>query len=180
MAFDPEQRAKVIVDLDLDGVKFTRVLVDDLAIDGADINGEFMNQSELFAWWATVSELAKDKVNRIKFQLDRIYALKDHAVRLELTANKAKITEKVVENAVISSKEYQECMLELLESKKQYGLLQVGKEALTQRKDMLISLGANMRTEGGGNLHILKEAAKQRAAEAASEKKGNKKPPVGK
>lgn len=187
MSFDTAQRAKVNVDLDLDGVNFNRTLADDLPINGADINGEFMEQPELFAWWATVSELAKDRVASTKYQLERIYATKDHAVRLELTEAKAKITEKIVENTVITSKEYQECMFELLDAKKQLGLLLAGKEALVQRKDMLISLGANMRTEGGGNLSILKDAAKQRYADKKEEKdKGNippvkkKRPPVGK
>jgi len=181
MSFDQQQRAKVTVDLDLDGVNFQRTLADDLPINGADITGEFMEQSELYAWWATVSELARDKVARTKYQLERIYALKDHEVRRTLAEAKAKVTEKIVENAVITSEEYQECMFELMECKKQLGLVMAGKEALVQRKDMLISIGANMRTEGGANLHILKDAAKQRAAEkrrrAEAETTGSKRPP---
>ncbi len=185
MSFDSQQKTKVTVDLDLDGVNFQRTLSDDLPINGADINGEFMEQSELYAWWATVSELARDKVARTKYQLERIYALKDHEVRLELTAAKAKVTEKVVENAVITSEEYQTTMLELMSCKKQLGLTLAGKEALIQRKDMLISLGANMRVEGGGNLHILKQAAKQRAQEKAQEQQQQQQqtipqPPAGK
>jgi hypothetical protein len=148
-----------------------------------------MEHSDRFAWWATVVELARDKVARTKYQLDRIYALKDHAVRLELTNAKAKMTEKIVENSVVTSQEYQEVMFNLLEAKKQLGLAMAGKEALTQRKDMLISLGANMRAEGSSNLSILKDAAKQRWEEKAREKKAaeeatsstkKSKPPVGK
>jgi len=177
------------VNLNIDGVDFQRELGDDIPISGSDLSGEFMEHSDRFAWWATVTELARDKVARTKYQLDRIYAIKDHAVRLELTLAKAKATEKVVENTVITSKEYQECMFDLLESKKQLGLAVAGKEALTQRKDMLISLGANMRAEGSSNLSILKDAAKQRYQERQAEKlreeansttKINTKPPVGK
>lgn len=194
MAGPPElTRTHIRVSLDLDGVEFQRDLADDVPISSA-IDEEFMEQSDRFAWWATVVELARDKVARTKYQLDRIYALKDHSVRLDLTANKAKITEKIVENSVITSKEYQECMFELLEAKKQLGLAQAGKEALIQRKDMLISLGANLRAEGtSSNLSILKDAARKRWEDKAAEKKRetegpatgsdkkiNKKPPVGK
>lgn len=187
---DLKSSTQIKVDLEIDGVAFQRQLGDDVPISGTAIDEEFMEHSDRFAWWATVTELARDKVARTKYQLDRIYALVDHKVRFELNDKKAKVTEKIVENIVITSKEYQECMLELLEAKKQLGLAMAGKEALIQRKDMLISLGANMRAEGSSNLSILKDAAKQRWEEKARERqqseasgsntKGKTKPPIGK
>jgi hypothetical protein len=170
---------EISVNLKLDGADFSRELSDDIPIQSPDLDMEFVEQPERFAWWATVVELAKDRMARTKYQLERIYALKDHAVRLELTEAKAKITEKIVENSVVTSKEYQECMLDLLETKKQLGLAMAGKESMIQRKDMLISLGANLRAEGSSNISILKDAAKQRYQEKQEEKKPVKRP-VGK
>lgn len=193
MGAPPDLRSSHIqVSLEIDGAEFTRQLADDIPIAGGDLSGEFMEHSDRFAWWATVVELARDKVARTKYQLDRIYALTDHKVRVDLNEKKAKMTEKIVENAVITNQEYQECMFDLLESKKQLGLAMAGKEALVQRKDMLISLGATMRAEGSSDLSILKAAAKQRLeekhrereqleeSEGNSTKKIKTKPPVGK
>jgi hypothetical protein len=157
------------VELDLDGVVHKGALQDDLPINESNITAEFIVQPELFAWWATVMELAKDLVAREKYRLDRLYAITDHNVRKFYNDNKQKVTEKIVENEVITDEEYQKAKLEYLEAKKQLGLLLAGKEAMVQRKDMLISIGANMRAQDGvSNPGILKGAARDTARRAAS------------
>lgn len=157
------------------GVVLTSEIQDDLYINHADLQEEFLRQPELFAWWASTCELAKDLVARQKFLLERLAANIDHQARMEAeTASQAlgktvKLTEKMVENTVIGNKEYQTAMLQYLELKKQYGMLQAGKEAIEQKKDMLISLGANYRAEASSNPRILMDAARERARKARAE-----------
>lgn len=58
-----------------------------------------------------------------------------------------KLTEKMVENEVITNPLYEAAMQAYLQAKKEHGLLMVGREAMGHRKEMLISLGANYRAE---------------------------------
>ena len=73
----------------------------------------------------------------------------------------------MVENEVITDPRYQKTMTEYLSIKKDHGMLQAGREAFTQRKEMLISLGANYRAEGNADPVILQEVAKQKAVAMA-------------
>lgn len=162
------------------GIVLTSEIQDDLYINHADLQEEFLRQPELFAWWASTCELAKDLVARQKFLLERLAANIDHQARMEAeTASQAlgktvKLTEKMVENTVIGNKEYQTAMFQYLELKKQYGMLQAGKDAIEQKKDMLISLGANYRAEASSNPSILMDAAKERARKAREEREFKK------
>jgi hypothetical protein len=154
------------------GVVLTGELQDDLAINHADLQEEFLKQAELFAWWASTCELAKDLVARQKFMIERLAASIDHRVRMEAEAASAqigksvKLTEKMVEHTIISDEEYQKAMFQYLELKKQFGMLQAGKDAVEQKKDMLVSLGANYRAEASSNPSILMDAARERARKA--------------
>lgn len=159
------------------GVTLTSDIQDDLYINPANLQEEFLRQPELFAWWASTCELAKDLVARQKFVLERLTAAIDHRVRLEAQQESerlgktVKMTETMVQNTVISSEEYQKAMFEYLDLKKQLGMLQAGKDAIEQRKDMLISLGANYRAEASSNPSILMDAARERARRAAAGKR---------
>jgi vacuolar-type H+-ATPase subunit D/Vma8 len=82
----------------------------------------------------------------------------------------------MVENTVIANEEYQKAMFQYLELKKQLGMLQAGKDAIEQKKDMLISLGANYRAEASSNPSILMDAARERARKAVASKKAENTP----
>lgn len=154
------------------GVVLTSGLQEDLYINHADLQDEFLKQPELYAWWASTCELAKDLVARQKFLIERLAATIDHQARMEAEeasqklGKTVKLTEKMVENTVISNQEYQTAMFQYLELKKQLGMLQAGKDAIEQKRDMLISLGANYRAEASSNPRILMDAAKEQARKA--------------
>ncbi len=160
------------VRVEIEGITYEASLEEDIEIDGQDLDAEFLTQARKFAWWAMVSELAKDLMNRRKYELDQLYARLDHKVRMEAScppppAKPIKLTEKMVENSVITSPEYKTAYESYLEIKKYHGMLSVGREAFVQRKEMLISLGANYRAEGSADPVLLQERAKAKAAEVA-------------
>jgi len=175
------------------GVVLTSGLQEDLFIDSADLQGEFLRQPELFAWWASTCELAKDLVAKQKFLLERLAAIVDHHIREEAQKESislgktVKLTEKMVENSIITNEEYQKATFHYLELKRQLGMLQAGKDAIEQKKDMLISIGANYRAEASSNPSILMAAARDRARQAVEHRKAEepaeepaKRTPVGK
>ena len=109
-------------------------------------------------------------MSKKKYELDMLYASIDHKARQAALASKVKLTEKMVENTVITDQEFQQAKREYLEAKKEFGVLQAGREAFIQRKEMLISLGANYRAEGNADPVLLQEKAKQKAAQKAAER----------
>jgi len=153
------------VTFEVNGITYSGGLDSDLEIDRDDLNGEFQEQAKKFAWWAALSELAKDKQAGLKHELDKVYARLDHASRSNAAASipPVKLTEKMVENEVITSPIYEQAMQNYLQAKKEYGLLMAGREAMSQRKEMLISLGANYRAEANDPLIVQHEKSKVKA-----------------
>jgi hypothetical protein len=157
---------------------------DDVKINQSDLDQEFLNQPEKYAWWAFLMEHAKAQVNEVKNELEILYAKLDYQVRakaqvvaVDAKAKKTvglRYTEKMVENEVISSKEYQEIMSRYNEARKNAGLATAGMNAMLQRRDMLLQLGANYRTEGQADPIILREAAREKAANYAKDKEARK------
>jgi len=155
------------ISVTFNGVTYQSSLEEDVKINSSDLDGEFVEQPRKYVWWAVLSEIAKDLVAQKKYEMEMLYARLDHEKRTAAMAAKVKLTERMVENEVITDTRYQKCMAEYLEIKKQNGVLGAGKEAFAQRKDMLISLGANYRAEGNADPVILQEVAKNKAANMA-------------
>jgi len=155
-----------------EGVVLGADLQDDVFIDNSNLEEEFLNQPEIFAWWASTCELAKDLVAKQKFLLERLSATLDNKIRLDAeqlsidTGKPVKLTETKILHMINTNEEYQRATFQHLEFKKQLGLLQAGKDAVEQRKEMLISLGANYRAEASSNPSILKDASRERARRA--------------
>jgi hypothetical protein len=153
-------------------VQYSSTLEDDLHIDNANIAEAYLTHSNKFAFYATAYELALDHETRMKARLDQVYALLDEQARQELQAKGLKVTEKMVENVVITSDDYKTTQERYFEAKKNTGLLRASKDAMMARKDMLVSLGANYRAEINSDPTLLTQAKTQAniAAYKASKK----------
>lgn len=138
-------------------------LNEDLRIDSENINEAFCEQPAKFAWWATVAAQAKSLVDRKKLEIEAQddYLKKtltgelDYEVRTSLEMNGEKVTESKVTNGIYSHETYKSerdklfaMKQELLDLQAQATVLDIAKESMIQRKDALISLGAQLRLEG--------------------------------
>ena len=132
-----------------------------LDVRSKNINECFMEHAELFAWYATAFELALDKDGRAKEELARTYARLDHHHRSGGKAAGVKMTEKMVENSVITDPAYTKAHGDYLDAKRNTGLLKAAKEAMIHRRDMLIQMGATYRAEGQSDITIKQEMYKQ-------------------
>ena len=159
-----DQGRKEILELDVHTQQsHTRVnLADDLTIDTHDINSAYMDQPGKFAYWSAVSLQAKLSYERKKQEVNRqeeflkktLYGRLDREARAQLELDGEKITEAKVTNIIYTNAEYLDeqdklyiLQDELLEYQHRYNQLDMAKEAMNQRKDMLISLGAQLRLE---------------------------------
>lgn len=152
-------------------------LGDDLLIEPEHLNDAFIEQPAKFAYWATVALQAKSLVDKKKLEVDKqedylkknLIGELDGEVRKEMELNGEKITEAKVTNGIYTHERYQEEQAkyyqlkeELLELQNKFAVLDMAKESMNQRKDMLISLGAQLRMEGNNaDLTIKTEAAKK-------------------
>lgn len=138
-------------------------LGEDLKIDPMNINDAFIEQPAKFAYWATVAIQAKALLEKKKSEVERqeeylkktLVGELDNEVRANLEMNGEKITETKVTNGIYIHERYKEEQAklyalkdELLELQQKFAVLDIAKESMNQRKDMLISLGANLRLEG--------------------------------
>lgn len=137
----------------------------DMLINVADINESYVDQPARYAYWATMATFARSKANKIKQRMDReqdyikttLTGTLDSKVRIQLELDGEKITETKVMNAIYTHPEYISCKAKLADLQDQFAeadeqarMLEVGKETMNQRKEMLISLGAQLRNEYNG------------------------------
>jgi hypothetical protein len=142
-------------------LEYEKNLAEDLFINEGSLNDDFANHAESFSWYATAYELCLGHEGRLKAQLERIAAQLDYIVREEMRGAEVKITEKKVENTIITRVEYVKLHDEYLEAKLQTGLAKSARDAMIHRKDMLVGLGANYRAEGASTLSLKHDQIKQ-------------------
>lgn len=152
-------------------------LAEDLKINIDNLSESYIDQPGKYAWWASLAAQARAIADKIKAEVDNKedYVRKslrgelDAKVRKGLELDGEKITETKVENAIYSHPAYREGMEELQDLRIKYAqanenavLLESARAALDQRKDMLISLGAQLRSDyNNTSISIKKENAKQ-------------------
>ena len=137
-------------------------LAKDSQIDVNNLNQGFIEQPTIFAWYATLAALAKSKVTRLKREVEKqddyikktLIGTLDSKVRKQLEINGEKVTETKVTNAIYADVEYISNMQklnglkdELTDAEENSAILDVARETMIQRKDMLISLGAQVRSD---------------------------------
>ena len=119
--------------------------LEDVKIDHSDLQGEFLRQSELVASYGFLAADAETEERLIEYQLDRMYAVLDKQRREEFQAAGERITEKKIENSVITDLEYQEVKLNLIEAKRNKQLFKATCQALNHKLQALINAGADHR-----------------------------------
>lgn len=141
---------------------FSEKLEKDLKFQPENLNQAYIEQASKFAFWATLAVQAKSKVDKKKLEIEQqddfikkmLVGKLDPVVRRQLEDNSEKVTEAKVTNGIYVHPEYvaacnklYKLQEDLWELQLQWNLLSTAKDALVQRKDMIISLGANLRQE---------------------------------
>lgn len=163
------------IEIKINGIEYENTLAEDLEINKGNLDQEFQEQSERYAYYGTLAELAKDKEARTKHELELLEAqldalTRDNANQIASQNPKFKMTEAMVENQVKADPRYQAKLKEFLDSKRLAGILNVARESFQQRRDMLISLGANHRFLNGNEPRVMEtkqDHAKQVMAKSA-------------
>ena len=141
----------------IDDTQYPFDLAKHAAINKGDLNSEFAEHSAVFAFYATAFELAKEHEARCKAEKEATYAKADIWVRNQANNAEKKLTEKMVENMAMIQQEYIDAQNKHITAARNVGLLKAAVDALSTKKDMLISLGAMIRAEGDSTISINKK-----------------------
>lgn len=143
-------------------------LKEDLAFSPNTIDDAMMTQASLFAHYATQAAKAQLQADRLKSQVELVEAMIDKEIRDEANDLSKKITEALVEKSIRLDARYQEAVNNYNEAKMVATMTKSVTEAFTQRRDMLVQIGKDLREERGGSHDVAVRAdlAKEKIAMA--------------
>lgn len=122
---------------------------------GSDLNASFRDQGSLFAHYATLHRQALEQVAQKKLMAEVKKSVLYKEIRETFEKDGKKITEALLEAEINSNRDYIGVRMELIKAE---GIAQLAKNALesfSQRKDMLVQLGADARQEATAELRMM-------------------------
>jgi hypothetical protein len=127
--------------------KTTRQLKKDLKIS-PDINKEYSRQASLFFHYAELLETAQDILRKLNIKYSVFKATQDKKIRDRADDVGDKITETAIVAKMRRLPKWRKLKKEIAEAEYNVGMLMAARQAMSQKKAMLISLGANYREFG--------------------------------
>jgi hypothetical protein len=122
-------------------------LDEDLAFNEKSLDAELMTHAAKFAWWASLHASAKSRRDDIKRQLKLMeYDLRDELLD-GLPEGEKKPTEPAIEAFIQRHRKYVDLEVKLRAATADVERLDVARDAMTQRKDMLMASSASQRRE---------------------------------
>lgn len=122
-------------------------LTDEVEIDETRINRELGEHPAKFAWFATLGAEARRYRDDLKRRLD----LLEIELRKEFLAgvlpDEKKPTKDAIDAYITESHRFQKMEQELIEATYQQDILYAAREAMTHRRDMLVTIATNLRRE---------------------------------
>ena len=113
---------------------------EDLRIDESALDVEWLNQPQLMLKYTELQASARRIVDKKKEKLNVVKAGLDKIVRDDLVAGGDKITEAVVQSAIILHKDYKKAMKKLINAQYEYEFNKGAVQAVDQRKSTLENL----------------------------------------
>lgn len=155
---------EMLHDLEVDKLIYQAVSVDDL-----DINSEYKRIPTDIAYWNILASKALRAQLRADMELDRtISRLRiEHRAKLELVS--AKVTESMVDAAVEQDADLETAKLDAIEAKVNLARIRGISSAVTAKKDILQSLGANFRAEMEGSPLLRDQSSYRRRVASETE-----------
>lgn len=163
-AVDVDIKDLMNISVVINGKVFKANLIEELKIDKDDLNTCFIEQPGKYAWWAVLSELAQSKTDLAKAEVERLEGVLDEEIRNEMIRNGEKPTEDRVKRRIKNHTNYIQANRYYLDCKKISNTLDQARRSFDHRKESLISIGANERSQNSNtDVKILELKEKARA-----------------
>lgn len=150
-------------------VKFfvdTEQLGKDVSINPSDLDTAMIEQSSLFVHYAEQAAKAQNQADNLKMVLEVREAQIDKELRDAAAENGEKVTEAMLNKAIVRDPRYVKALKAYNEAKMIADLAKNACEAFKHRRDMLIQLGNKAREEMKGELRIQAAEAQEEASRA--------------
>lgn len=131
----------------------------DILINSADIDGALSTHASLYVFYATQAVNARRQYERVKSAFEILEAKLDHEHRIALKEENPKTTEAQIRSAVVADKRWINLQGKLIDAQHIWKLCEVGADAFSQRKDMVLEIARNARKEAEGQLRVLEKDA---------------------
>lgn len=135
----------------------------DTSVSEARLDNCMMEQSGLRAHHGYMAANAEAQHSRLKLRFDVVEAALYDKHRKAILDSGEKATEKMVENAVRKDEAWVKAKNAVIEAELIVNVAKACVEALKDRRDMIIQLGADRREEGKGQARIMAQAAADRS-----------------
>lgn len=153
--------------LTVDEEGFAEQLMADVAINPNDLDSAYIEQASLFAFYAEQSRLASKKMDNFKLRIDAVEAELDKQFRDEAVGSGSKVTEKAIEQAIGRDPKYVKAVMSYNDAKATAQMLRDVLDAFKNRKDMLICIGNDRRSEfNATRMHLNEDQLTTRRKEA--------------
>lgn len=119
----------------------------EVRIENNDVNAALLTQTDLFIKYASQITSAETKLQQAKFNLERVEGIRKESIRRDFNTRGDKITEARLNDLVTQDSEYRGALEDYLTAASTNMEFKLLLQAIVMRKDMLISLSANQRTE---------------------------------
>ncbi len=120
---------------------------DDLHIDDTFIDGEIIRQSQIFYIYSDFLNEVELLYERFKIAYEVLESQRELEIRAGAELNREKITEGKIESLLKSDPELFHWRSEVATVKGLLGAVRCVRDALAQKKDMLVSLSLNLREQ---------------------------------
>jgi uncharacterized protein YndB with AHSA1/START domain len=119
----------------------------DVIIDQDNLADSFCNQASIFADYAMLFAQAEEREKRAKLKVEEVEADALLQVKADFDKQGTKVTNGILEATVTLRPEVKKAKREYVKAQGNKVQIKLMLEALTQKKDMLIQLGAAQRAE---------------------------------
>jgi t-SNARE complex subunit (syntaxin) len=145
----------VTIDRFVDGEK----MAEDTNLHDTDLNDAFLNQAGLAAFYNTMAARAEHQAQQMKLRRDVYIAEVSQKFRTQFEDAKPKLTEASLEEKISLEPRVRAWRKVCLECDLIVGELKAVVQAIKDRRDMVIQLGANSREEMKGTLRMTATSA---------------------
>lgn len=128
----------------------------DTNIDG--LNQALAEQPGRFAWWATLEVLGRVQAEELEGQRAALHAELYSFFEASLAATdtegkRAKPTIEKIKSEILKHPDYKELLARQAKANEAHGLLTVARQTMQMRKDSLLAVCSNMRSERDSHMH---------------------------
>ena len=127
----------------------------DVSINLADLDTAMVEHASLYVHYATNTVKARKQYDRIKSTVEILKSRLYNTHRKMLAEELGKVTEGMIEHAVVTDPKWASAQALLIEAQSIWKLAEIGENAFSQRKDLVLEVARDRRKEREGAMRVM-------------------------